>query len=125
MSAFDKYLMATGDDAFPWIDHEGVSYSSKVDFLCVKLGFCGCGDPESAIKYIGAVMEIMSEFNPDNKDWGATLDKLDRIFNSEGEKYFAFYYLDNLGLSEHGGSVPGWLTNKGIDFLAMIREVSR
>lgn len=73
------------------------------------LGFCGCGEPELALEYICNVMleihvHVESKFT---KGYHPV----------DGSKYIAWYVLAKAGLTEHGGAVPGWLTNLGRDVL--------
>lgn len=107
------------DDAGSYLDSEGVSHDSLVGYLCLKLGFCGCGSPESALEYVRDGMRVIkdrsdSEYSDESSravyEWGG----------SNGERYFFWYRITELDLAEHGGSVPGWLTDKGRDFLDAI-----
>lgn len=35
------------------------------------------------------------------------------LFGSDGAAYFMYYWMDKEGLTDHGGSVPGWLSTRG------------
>lgn len=93
------------------------------------LGFCGCGDPETALRYIRDLLRLIGERGPDsfapggmdqwNEWYKGHRAKVDAFFHDDrGAEYLAYYLLDDKGLTEHGGSVPGWLTPKGKDILA-------
>ena len=126
MGAFDKYLRKVDDSDFPYLDNDGCSHPSKESFICHLLGFCGCGLPSAALDYIYGAMEIMGRFdsNKSTEEWVAIHDELDKYFNSVGEAYFVYYFLNSWKnkLAEHGGSVPGWLTEYGHEVLAMLDE---
>jgi len=124
----DKYK--TGDmcmDEPEYKDEDGVSYPGAEDFLQTKiLGFCGCGYGFRNIKYVGKILRHIH--NLKEKVW---TDKISYgEWEKEGEKigsdealYFAYYYLNEIDLLEHGGSVPGWLTSKGIEFMEDAEEI--
>ena|SRR3990167_4800414 len=93
-----------------WTDETGCFWDNPRDYLHGHtLGFCCCGDPESADEYLREVLAaINSEY--DEQRWKG----IERATGAdEGQRYFVFYILDKLELAEHGGSVPGWLTEKG------------
>lgn len=90
------------------------------------LKFCGCGVPEGNLDYIRGGLELIAEPHPAHHgDWDAWWkDREARVlahFGNERAKYFFYYWADKEGLTEHGGSVPGWLTDKGKDLLHMLR----
>lgn len=69
--------------------------------------FCGCGDPESAWRWIHDYLDA------------CTLDVWDRV--ETGTEYIAAYLLHRLGYTEHGTSVRcSWLTEKGIILFAFL-----
>lgn len=98
------------------------------DALGDVLGFCGCGRPEDALLYIRNLLRILNEDSPDSfgpggrEKWNEWYKnhraRIDTFFhNDSGAEYLAYYVLTDKDLLEHGGSVPGWLTQKGKDFL--------
>lgn len=116
-----KLLSALKDDDGYLVDAEGLHHESASDYMCHVLGFCGCGVPESALAYVRDAMkaiQAMTERGYAKPD----IDACYRMFASDGERYFVWYRLDNLELTEHGGSVPGWLTDKGKDWLVALDE---
>ncbi len=94
------------------------------DYLqCSVLGFCGCGNPEENLEFIRAGLLHINDKCPDGpsdvarewyKGWVA---RGRQVFGNEQSRYFFFYWCSKEGLTEHGGSVPGWLSNKGRDLL--------
>lgn len=98
--------------------------------LSHALGFCGCGDPLAALRYIRDVLRLVAMKGPDSMgpdglrewtEWYNTvyLTESEALFHGDdGARFVAFYLLDDKGLTEHGGSVPGWLTDKGKGILA-------
>ena len=99
------------------------------DSLCSKImeeiGFCGCGMPEDALSFIRGGLLLLKELR-DNRLTGDAYDAWDEkskaYFNGYGGYYFFYYWCDKQGLTEHGGSVPGWLDEKGEEFLIRLNE---
>src|SRR5687767_5920549 len=90
------------------------------DYTINELGFCGCGDPELALKYIGRYLQAYK----DTREGKITYTQRDEHFTSEGEMYFFLYWADSKELMEHGTSVwSGWLTEKGEKLLQEINNL--
>lgn len=115
-----KILNTLNFDGYAWSDADGLSWDEPMSFVCGSLfGFCGCGDNVSALQYIrDALVGIQNWLSSDE-----SRDAMLAQFHSDGERYFVWYRLDNLGCIEHGSNVPGWLTEKGKDWLLAINEV--
>lgn len=99
-------------------NYGGGYFDSLDDVLAMGiLGFCGCGRPDDALRLIINIMKTRAF--PD-KDL-TVLDFRDTAAlvrdNAEVAAYIIFYLLDEKGLTEHGSSVPGWLTAKGEAFV--------
>lgn len=101
---------------YPYKDEDGVSYESNTQYIQTKvLEFCGCGDPDLAMKYTrDALLLVSKRFKIEYSEWELEESKL---FPISGSEYFMWYFLDNKGFTEHGGSVPGWITDKGEELL--------
>lgn len=85
------------------------------------LDFCCCGRPEDSLLFMRDVLAHIDGRNRKTWDeWNADGAKL---FATDGAMYFTFYVLDKKGLTEHGGSVPGWLTPKGREIMEDITEI--
>lgn len=54
----------------------------------------------------------------ERKRWDELVDH----FGGENPAYFFFYWASDRQLTEHGGAVPGWLTEKGKTLLADLKE---
>lgn len=124
----DKYKKEDGS----YVDEEGTHYDDAISFLSSGvLGFCGCGNPRSSLEFVRDVLVYIDEPRGNlSKPYAERvevisrwMDDASRLFQSEGAKYFMFYVMDNLGLTEHGGSVPGWLTEKGRNLMHDISEL--
>ena len=63
--------------------------------------------------------ELVWEDKQTYEEWSAA-EK--RLFGSSGAAYFVYYVLDEKELTEHGTSVPGWLTEKGLTLLQDLNE---
>lgn len=102
-------------------------YEDAKSFLQNKiLGFCGCGDPDLSLKHtqtalrqVSNLKELVWENKQTWKEWDAENKKL---LGGETGVYFMWYWLDNKELTEHGGSVPGWLTAEGYELLEDLDE---
>lgn len=128
----DKYKTADGYE-----DDEGCFHDSAVSFYqSYFFGFCGCGCSENNIRYIRdglqyieALMHGPNDREERHKWWVAMQVKGDGIFGNERSKYFFYYWADTKGLTEHGGAVPGWLTNKGEmvlqDLVQIVEEMDK
>ena len=107
-----------------YIDEKGLSHQDDVDAIGHKLGFCGCGNPESALAYIRDVLQLINEGATGHEsekfdDWYPIYrDRVNAFFdNDRGLEYFTYYMLDDKDLLEHGSGVPGWLTELGEQIL--------
>lgn len=115
------------------IDGKIDEYQSHTD--CLQIGIfdcCGCGMPEENLAYIRAGLELIADRGPesfgrsaDREAWNKWWDEHEiaglKLHGSQGAAYFFYYWADNLKLTEHGGSVPGWLTDKGNAVLELLR----
>ncbi len=112
-------------------DSDGVSYDDLTQFITTGvLGFCGCGMPEQVVDYVKTGLELINEKSPENcnprEEWDnwyeGHRERCDKHFKTQGAEYLFYYFCDFHGLTEHGGSVPGWLTRKGEDLLELIAK---
>ena len=87
-----------------------------VDDVMIALGFCTCGDPEGCLEYIKKGLDIIDEDRGDEtwEQWWPK-HKARRIAHhgNEAAAQFFHYWADAMEITEHGGCIPGWLTNKG------------
>lgn len=79
------------------------------------LGFCCCGRPFESLSYIRRGLELIDEREGHKK-------RLADHFQTDAAMYFFYYWCDKEELTEHGGSVPGWLTEKGSALLSLLRD---
>ncbi len=101
-------LKKVDNSEYPYLDDNGVSHKSKKDYLQTEiLGFCGCGDPDSVMAYVG---DFLTKLN--TNEWG----------NYEDMPYmFLVYWAYHNGFSEHGTTARcSWLTDKGKELLSDI-----
>jgi len=115
----DKYKQ--GED---YVDESGCHWDNAEDLIqCHILGFCGCGQPEENLIY---VMEGLAHIGK-NYDEGSVFEDWwqdgIKLFGNKRAMYFFFYWADKEELTEHGGSVPGWLTMKGKELLSDLVEI--
>ena len=118
----DKYKDKQGF----YVDPDGCSWETPEDFLQgYVLGFCCCGDPDANVKYIARVLEHIDDLK--NSVWTKDITYEEWYEKGRGlgtgtSLQFTYYFLDSKGLTEHGTSVPGWLTDKGREFLEDVKE---
>ena len=107
-----SYLATLKRDGTDYVRPDGCHYDSAVDALGSVLGFCGCGAPEAALRYVRSALRCLNP--PTWKDYDAWRARADAVFRGdEGAEYVMWYLLSDKNLTEHGGGVPGWLTELG------------
>ncbi len=122
-----EFLRADGTYAKP----DGAEYDTAAEFIQNELfGFCGCGSPDDNLRYMRdglGLLEALSACGNTETTWSADYAawtaRVKELFGNDQSTYFFWYFLDKLELSEHGGAVPGWLTEAGKDMLADLREL--
>lgn len=108
-------------------------YGDKVEvYIEGVFRFCGCGQPEQVIKHVRDGLHHINTIPTTDEctgreDWKAEYkewrEKETKLFGSQGGAYFFYYWCDVLGFTEHGGSVPGWLTELGEHVLGDLTEM--
>lgn len=93
------------------------------------LGFCGCGAPDQSLEFIFDVLRYIDRINTqvheDKMTWTEWEEEGKQLFACDGARWFTFYWLDSKDFTEHGGSVPGWITDEGRAFMATVEELYR
>lgn len=109
-------------------DDEGFFWDSMLDYLANLIGFCGCGAPDVALGYVVDGLKLIQEpfdrpeqFLPQSY-WSDLQARRADHFGANGSDYLFYYFCDFHELTEHGGSVPGWLSDKGKRFLLLAQE---
>lgn len=109
---------------------DGIDYDSELDYVCCAvLGFCGCGIPEETAEWVLRGLEAIDRpFQREEKEWQAFYpqwqDELRSLYgDNDAARYFFWYWCDDKGLTEHGGGVPGWLTDKGKGLRDRLKEL--
>jgi len=113
-----------------YIDARGQEYDKPEAFIVEGLlGFCGCGMPDQCLRYINKCLSHINELRAyDHTDrtkwsvWYPAWVKRGDAFMGAGS-CFTWYVLDERGLLEHGGNVPGWLTPLGEELLEDTTEI--
>lgn len=123
----DQYKTEESEYQYKYND---VHYRDAKDLMCsCFLNFCGCGLPESAMDLVMNCLKLIDdhhtamtrdEWKEHYKTWCAEVEK---VLPGDGLQYFMWYWLDAMGLTEHGSSVPGWLTEKGKWVLSDLQEI--
>lgn len=105
-----------------------VTYDSLGDFIqSAVLGFCNCGMPDDSLSFILGGLRLLNEKcgdSDDRKNWNnwysAHRERCTEHFKTGEAEYFFYYWADKEGLTEHGGSVPGWLDSSGEKLLELL-----
>lgn len=121
MSKGASYLATLSkDEAGDYVSEDGVSLGDASGALRELFGFCGCGCPDAALAYVRDAMRLVAMRGPEafeaRSKWYKSVKQpaIDALFHgNRGAEYFMWYMLDSKELTEHGGSVPGWLTPLG------------
>lgn len=101
------------------------------DFYFDDLKWCGCGNPDEALAFVGCVLGILKRRSEDNdlsvpydqSPWKRHTEELRATLGEGPLGLILMYVLDAHDLTEHGGNVMGsWLTPKGMDVLNAINE---
>lgn len=121
----DKFKKGNG-----YYDQEGCYYEDAESFIATGiLGFCGCGMPDDAVEYVRKALQLIDDLTQLVYEEKLTIEQWKEreklIFTDYGAEYFMWYFLDNKKLTEHGVSVPGWLTEKGTELLSDLIELSK
>jgi hypothetical protein len=101
---------------------DGCSYEDAESFIqSTILGFCNCGRPWVSLEFIAKCLKQVDIYH--DSDFDEWQEENSKIIGDEGVQYFAWYFLHSKDLSEHGGSVPGWLTMEGKELLEDLQEL--
>lgn len=93
----------------------------------LELGFCGCGDPKGALLFLRDVLQCFADRRTKRGDWDAQTKRLHNLLQLEENRFLGLsylYFIDNLGLLEHGTHITGsWLTERGEEVLDALRTI--
>jgi len=114
------------DDGY--YSQDGCFYGTAEDFIQGEiLGFCGCGVPEENLRFIMRGLSHIDKERPDNDPgwYDEWVKEGIEIFGNDAVRFFFFYWADKEKLTAHGGSVPGWLADKGRELLSDLVEMHK
>ena len=120
----DKYFKKDG-----YYDEYGCFYGDAKSFIATSIfGFCGCGMPNEALEYVRKSLQLVDDLTNlvfpniiSYEDWEK---RKKQVFSDNGAEYLMWYFLNEKELTQHGSSVPGWLTQKGIELLSDINKLN-
>ena len=119
----DKFKKEDG-----YYDPDGCFYEDAETFIATYMfGFCGCGMPDEALRHVRDSLQIIMDMK--EQLWTKKItyneweERKKKCFSNSGSEYFMWYVLDKLGFTEHGSSVPGWLTQGGMELLSDLNEL--
>lgn len=113
-----------------YVSDDGDVYEDAESFYQNEVfNFCACGRPDENLEYIRDGLAHIGKERPDGAIGEEWVDRWIaeglEIFGNQKSRYFFFYWADQVGLTEHGGSVPGWLTEFGEETLDDLNEICR
>lgn len=108
-----------------FVDKNECDYDNLIDYLqSGLLGFCGCGSAISSLTFVrdglAHIAWRLEYYREKNSDYNVVKAKEAEVFSNENIAYFFYYWADNQEFTEHGGSVPGWLTEEGQTMLNIL-----
>lgn len=108
-------------------DHEGLHYDDAESLVGVGvLNFCGCGDQSGRLELVAAIIEERQINQRCDGSWTERSARwrafVETHLGNEIAAEIIFNWLDNLGFLDHGSSLPGWPTERGLKLVALIRE---
>lgn len=107
------------DNGFCDYEMDGISYQDAEGLLvCGFLDFCGCGMPEEVLELM---YEVLKNIDFDI-DWDTRHKRDEELMPTDAIKYTVWNVLNNKGMLEHGSSLPGWKTEKGMEFQELLGE---
>ena len=109
----NKYRNADGD-----YEINGVICSDVVCVFLNMLGFCCCGQLEEALRHVQKNLRGIKHLR-EGLSWE---DFVAELGGDIGTRQIIWYMLDDKGFTEHGGSVPGWLSPAGEELLEDLDE---
>jgi len=108
---------------------EGCHWDTAREMLLCSddfIGFCGCGIDGDFEYVLGGLRLINRRFDNDHDNldawWKQHREAELKHFGHALSAQFFYKWADKAGLAEHGGSVPGWLTEKGKTLLRLMEE---
>lgn len=110
MKKLSEYKRSEDGD---YIDDEGCHTGDLTSFLQISiLKFCGCGEPEENLLFIFNMLTILKE----EYTYEEAQEKYKNYIQENWRAifYFFWYVMDEKGLTEHGGSIPGWLEDENL-----------
>lgn len=110
---------------FKSFDGEVTDNNEKSFIQFEILKFCGCGDWEKSFEYIHNILAfIHTRKDYQGEGWFDKWQQESRkYFLSEGQEQFIYYLLDKEELIEHGYTLPGCLSQKGLELLEDLTEL--
>jgi hypothetical protein len=84
------------------------------------MGWCGCGQPDEALAYLGDILAFYDREREGPFNWEAYKAEEAKAFRTNNNiiMYALAYFIDSKGLTEHGGNISGaWLTTIGKSIL--------
>lgn len=89
-------------------------HETAVDYVMEQLGFCACGNPDGMVGYVRGAMELLEAGHGSDS---TAFHYFDSVLAAD----FMWYWLDSKGYTTHGGAIPGWLTDSGVELLKYIQ----
>ena len=109
-----------------YICDDGCQYDTASEYYqCEFFGLCGCGKPDENLEYIKDGLTLIDNRMKRKISYEEMKAQEIAVFGSKKAAYFFYYWADKTELTEHGSSVPGWLTDKGEEVLEDLTQITK
>jgi len=102
-----------------FVGADGVHYDDTTSLMQAVLGFCCCGDPDENLLFVADGLRYIERWY---SAYPLTLND-DGPFGNAVTAQFFYYWAGSKGYTEHGSSIPGWLTPEGEELLAALESM--
>lgn len=108
------------DNGFCDYEKDGISYQDAEGVLLSGFfDFCMCGCPSETLELL---YHVLKNIDSGFEHWDERKKRDDELMFNDGIRYLVWNVLDREDMIEHGSSLPGWLTQKGRDYLSLLEE---
>jgi hypothetical protein len=101
-----------------WLEAGGPAFLGDYhwSYFDTGLGLCGCGDPETALALIRDALDAIETYDH---------ERLRELLPHEPSRELIYHWFDDRGWTDHGSSVPGFLTDAGREAIKLAGAVLR
>ena len=109
-----------------YVSDDECQYDTASEYYqCEFFGLCGCGMPDENLEYIRDGLSLIDKRIKTEMTLEEVRAQEIAVFGNKNAAYFFYYWADKSELTEHGSSVPGWLTDKGEEVLEDLIQITK